>query len=115
VSILLALVCCGARLAVADPRPGPGPAPVGTVAARCAGLIALFDDIIISRFDYQILMLEDYELAEAREGRDRAGTECAAGRYFFGIGLIKSALREIGVVPEPDADRPADPQPPDRR
>ncbi len=53
-------------------------------------------------------MLEDHELAAARRARHEAEAECAAGRYGFGIGLIEDALREIGVVPEPDADPPPD-------
>jgi hypothetical protein len=105
----LALACCIAPPAAADPRPGPDQGPAGAEAAHCATLIALFDDIIISRFDYQILMLEDYELAEARQWRDRAEADCAAGRYFFGTGLIESALRQIGVVPEPNDPRQPDP------
>ena len=106
---LLALVCCIAPLVAAEPRPGPSQAP-DAPAARCAALIALFDEVIVSRFDYRILMLEDYELAEAREWRHRAEADCGAGRYGFGIGLIESALQRIGVVPWPD-----DPQLPDRR
>ncbi len=109
VRILLALVCCGARLAVADPRPGEDHGPSGTPAAHCAALISQFDEIIISQFDYRILMLEDYELAEAREWRDRAEADCAVGRYDFGIGLIASALRQIGVVLGPDEDEPLAP------
>ena len=85
---------------------GAGHPPSGTPEAHCAALIAQFDDIIISRLDYQILMLEDYELDEAREWRERAGTECAARRYFFGIGLITSALRRIRVVPDLDEGPP---------
>jgi hypothetical protein len=107
---LLALVCCIAPLVAAEPRPGPHHAPPDAPAARCAALIALFDEVIVSRFDYRILMLEDYELAEAREWRQRAEADCGAGRYGFGIGLIESALQRIGVVPWPD-----DPPLPDRR
>jgi hypothetical protein len=107
---LLALVCCIAPLVAAEPRPGPHHAPPDAPAARCTALIALFDEVIVSRFDYRILMLEDYELAEAREWRQRAEADCGAGRYGFGIGLIESALQRIGVVPWPD-----DPPLPDRR
>ena len=103
---MLALVCCGVQPAAAERGPAPGHRPSGTPEAHCAALIAQFDDIIISRLDYQILMLEDYELDEAREWRERAGTECAARRYFFGIGLITSALRRIRVVPELDEGPP---------
>jgi hypothetical protein len=99
---LLALVCCIAPLVAAEPRPGPDPP-----AARCATLIALFDEVVVSRFDYRLLMLEDYELAEARAWRRQAEADCGAGRYGFGIGLIESALRRIGVVPWPhDAQQP---------
>ena len=107
---LLALVCCIASLVAAEPRPGPDHGPPDAPAARCTALIALFDEVIVSRFDYRILMLEDYELAEAREWRHRAEADCGAGRYGFGIGLIESALQRIGVVTWPD-----DPQQPDRR
>jgi hypothetical protein len=107
---LLALVCCIAPLVAAEPRPGPYRAPPDAPAARCAALIALFDEVIVSRFDYRILMLEDYELDEAREWRHRAQADCGAGRFGFGIGLIESALQRIGVVPWPD-----DPQQPDPR
>ena len=106
---LLALVCCIAPLVAAEPRPGSDDAPDGP-AARCTALIALFDEVIVSRFDYRILMLEDYELAEARAWRHRAEADCGAGRYGFGIALIESALQRIGVPPWPD-----DPEPPDRR
>ena len=105
---LLALVCCLAPLVAAEPRPGLSQAPPDAPAARCTALIALFDEVIVSRFDHRILMLEDYELAEAREWRHRAEADCGAGRYGFGIGLIESALQRIGVVPWPD-----DPPPPD--
>ena len=107
---LLTLVCCIAPLVAAEPRPGPDHGPPDAPAARCTALIALFDEVIVSRFDYRILMLEDYELAEAREWRQRAEADCGAGRYGFGIGLIESALQRIGVVPWPD-----DPPLPDRR
>lgn len=89
---LLVLVCCVAPF-------GAGPPPVPQApAARCAALIALFDDIIVSRFDDRILMLEHYELAEAREWRHQAEAECHGGRYAFGIDLIEGALERIGVV-----------------
>jgi hypothetical protein len=99
---LIVLVCCVAPF-------GAGPQPVPQApAARCAALIALFDDIIVSRFDDRILMLEHYELAEAREWRHQAEAECRGGEYLFGIDLIESALERIGVVPwragEPAAD-----------
>jgi hypothetical protein len=104
----LALVGCWLPLLADHPGPSPDHRPALDPATRCAALIAIFDDIIIDRFDYRILMLEDYELAEARRWRDRAETECAAGRYFFGIGLIRSALRRIGVVPPAKAEPPKD-------
>jgi len=107
---LLAFVCCIAPLVAAEPRPGRYQAPRDAPAVRCAALIALFDQVIVSRFDYRILMLEDYELAEAREWRHRAEADCSAGRFGFGVDLIESALQRIGVVPWPD-----DPQQPDQR
>ena len=105
---LLALVCCIAPLVAAEPRSGPEPASPDPPAARCAALIALFDGVIVSRFDYRLLMLEDYELAEAREWRHRAEADCGAGRYGFGIGLIESALQRIGVVPWRNDAQPPD-------
>jgi hypothetical protein len=105
---LLTLVCCIAPLLAAEPPPGPHHAPPDKPAARCAALIALFDAVIVSRFDYRILMLEDYELDEARDWRRQAEDDCGAGRFGFGIDLIESALQRIGVVPRPD-----DPQQPD--
>ncbi|HSA79698.1 MAG TPA: hypothetical protein VLE23_02675 [Geminicoccaceae bacterium] len=98
---LLALVCCIVPLVAAEPRPDASPAPHGP-AARCAALIAQFDEVIVSRFDYRILMLEDYELAEARAWRHQAEADCGAGRHGFGIALIESALQRIGVPPWPD-------------
>ena len=102
---LLALVCCIAALLAAEPRSGAELAPRDAQAERCAALIARFDEVIVSRFDHRLLMLEDYELAEAREWRQQAEADCSAGRYGFGIGLIESALQRIGVVPWPP-DRP---------
>jgi hypothetical protein len=95
----LVLVCGSAPLVAAEPRSGPDAAPSDAPAARCAALIARFDEVIVSRFDRRILMLEDYELAEAREWRHQAEADCGAGRYAFGIDLIGSALQRIGVVP----------------
>ena len=93
---LLVLVCCVAPF-------GAGPQPVPQApAARCAALIALFDEIVVSRFDHRILMLEDYELAEARDWRHQAEAECRRSQYAFGIELIESALGRIGVVPGPE-------------
>jgi hypothetical protein len=100
---LLVLVCCVAPFGAEPPR-----APSVPPAERCAALIALFDDIVLSRFDYRILMLEDYELAEARDWRHQAEAECRGGQYGFGIDLIESALYRIGVVPWRDEEPPAD-------
>jgi hypothetical protein len=94
---LLVLVCCVAPFG-AEPPPSSYLPP----AERCAALIALFDEIVVSRFDHRILMLEDYELAEARDGRRQAEAECRRGQYDFGIDLIESALGRIGVVPGPE-------------
>ena len=106
--LLAALICGIVPSAAADPPPPAARFQPGTPAARCAALIAQFDEIIINRFDYRILMLEDYELAEARNWRARAEAECGAGRDEFGIALIASALERIGVVPESDdAPQPA--------
>jgi hypothetical protein len=104
---LLGLACCIASLVAAEPWPGPDPAPDGP-AARCAVLIAQFDQVIVSRFDYRILMIEDYELAEARAWRQQAEADCGAGRHGFGIVLIENALQRIGVPPWPDDPQPRD-------
>jgi len=89
---LLILVCCCHACPLA---PGPGDLP----DERCRALNALFDEVIVSRFDHRLLMLEDYELAQASELRTAAEVECAAGSHVFGIDMIETALREIGVVP----------------
>jgi hypothetical protein len=107
--LLLTLICGIAPSTAAEPRPLAPRLPPGTPAAQCAALIAQFDAVVVSRFDYRILMLEDYELAEAREWRAAAEAECGAGRHEFGIALIASALERIGVVPEPDDAQPPDP------
>jgi hypothetical protein len=85
---LLALLCCIA-----------GPLAAETDEPRCTALIALFDEVIVSRFDYRILMLEDYELAEASELRRAAEIECRTGSPVVGTEMIETALREIGVGP----------------
>ena len=72
---------------------------------RCRELIALFDEIIVNRFDYRILKLQDYELAEARRLRRQAEVECVRGQYWFGVHAIEDALEKIGMVP-PEADAP---------
>jgi hypothetical protein len=85
---LLALLCCIA-----------GPLAAETDEPRCTALIALFDEVIVSRFDYRILMLEDHELAAASELRRAAETACRTGSAVVGTEMIETALREIGVVP----------------
>jgi hypothetical protein len=59
---------------------------------RCAALIALFDQVTVGHVDYQILMLEDHELAETRELRRTAETECLAVPDGFGVEMIETAL-----------------------
>ena len=73
---LLALAFCCIARALAAGEAGPDVA----AADRCAGLIALFDEVIVSRFDYRILMLEDYELADARECGSRPRTNARPAR-----------------------------------
>ena len=96
-------------LSTAAPRPGPGAA--GGPAGRCASLLALFDEVVVSRFDPWPLVLDNDELADARAMRDQAEADCTAGRYGFGIPLIEGALRQIGVVPPPP-DNSGRPDPP---
>ena len=86
------------------PGPQPGPGAAGGPAGRCASLLALYDDVVDSRFDAWPLVLDNEELADARALRDQAEANCTAGRYGFGIPLIESALRRIGVVPPADGD-----------
>ena len=90
--LALVLACTAAPLAAAPDAPP---------AARCTALIALFDEVIVSRFDHRILMLEDHELDQARELRRQAEENCAAGREAIGVDEIESALHEIGIVPPP--------------
>lgn len=92
----LALVCC----CISWPLLAAGS------GGRCTALVTLFDEVIVSRFDYRILMLEDYELAAASELRRAAEVECRTGSDLLGTEMIESALRQIGVVP-PSADRAA--------
>ena len=73
---------------------------------RCRELIALFDEIIVNRFDYRILKLQDDELAEARRLRRQAEVECVRGQYWFGVHSIEDALEKIGMVPPLEADAP---------
>ncbi len=97
--LLRLLCCCCCVIEAAEPRSDAEPAPIDAEARRCAALIALFDDIVTSRFDLGLLAVEDYELAEAETWREQAGTDCAAGKYDFGIAAIESAFRRIRVAP----------------
>jgi hypothetical protein len=87
----------------------PGAATEAIIATpeRCAQLIALFDEIIISRWDHRLLKLEAHELAEARRWRRQAEVECGRGEYWFGVRAIEDALNRIGVLPPSDDDPPA--------
>jgi len=98
-TIVVMLAGCAQPAPTAVARPGP--AAVGGPAGRCASLLAMFDDVVLDQFDVWPLMLERDDVADARAARAQAGAECTAGRYEFGIPLIESALREIGVVPPP--------------
>jgi hypothetical protein len=98
-AVLIRLLCCCFVIGAAEPRAGGGRAPIDVEARRCAALIALFDDIVTSRFDLGLLAVEDYELAEAETWREQAETDCAAGKYEFGIAEIESAFRRIRVAP----------------
>ena len=98
-ALLIRLLCCCFVIEAAEPRLGAERAPIDAEARRCAALIALFDDIVTSRFDLGLLAVEDYELAEAETWREQAGTDCAAGKYDFGIAAIESAFRRIRVAP----------------
>jgi hypothetical protein len=100
-AVLIHLLCCCFVIGAAEPGAGAGRAPIDVQARRCASLIALFDDIVVSRFDRGLLAVEDYELAEAETWREQAETDCAAGKYDFGIAAIESAFRRIRVAPGP--------------
>jgi hypothetical protein len=62
-------------------------------------MIRLFDRIVERPFDRRVLQLERWELDEARRLREQAETDCARGRYWFGIKAIEDALTAVGVVP----------------
>jgi hypothetical protein len=96
---LIRLLCCCFVIEAAEPRLGAERAPIDAEARRCAALIALFDEIVVSRFDLGLLAVEDYELAEAETWREQAETDCTAGKYDFGIAEIESAFRRIRVAP----------------
>jgi hypothetical protein len=89
----------------AAPAGGQAPAPE---AERCAERIALFDDIIQSRFDNRILKLDDDEFDEARRLRVGARAYCAHGEFDFGLAAIDAALERIGALPLVEDDGPAD-------
>jgi hypothetical protein len=89
----------------AAPSGAEAPSPE---AKRCAERIALFDELIQSRFDYRILKLENYELDEARRLRLRAGAYCAERKFEFGLAAIDAALERIGALPLAEDDRPPD-------
>jgi hypothetical protein len=89
----------------AAPAAGQAPPPE---ALRCADRIALFDEIIQSRFDDRILKLDDGELDEAERLRLRAGAYCAGEEFEFGLAAINAALERIGALPLVEDDGPAD-------
>jgi hypothetical protein len=68
-------------------------------AERCAERIALFDEIIQSRFDDRILKLDDEEFDEARQLRVRAHAYCTQGKFDFGLAAIDAALERVGALP----------------
>ena len=75
-------------------------------ALRCAERIALFDEIIQSRFDSRLLKIEKDELDEARRLHLRAQAYCARGKFRFGIAAIDAALERIGALPLVEDDGP---------
>jgi hypothetical protein len=77
-------------------------------AERCAERIALFDEIIQSRFDDRILKLDDEEFDEARRLRLRARAYCAHGNFDFGLAAIDAGLERIGALPLVEDDGPVD-------
>jgi hypothetical protein len=77
-------------------------------ALRCAERIALYDEIIQSRFDDRILKLEDGEFDEARRLRVRARAYCAEGKFDFGLAAIDAALERIGALPLVEDDGTGD-------
>ena len=88
--VAAALIVCAA------PAGAQGPP---AEAERCAERIALFDEIVQSRFDHRILKLDDNELDEARELRLRARAYCERGQFEFGLAAIDAALERIGALP----------------
>ena len=103
-TLALALFGCASPPAPTSSQAVQGRGAAGGPAGRCAALIALFDEIVLSRFDDRLLGLERDDLAEARADRDLARAECTAGRYGFGLPLAESALWQVGVVPPPDGN-----------
>jgi hypothetical protein len=53
----------------------------------------------LTKLNTSLLAVEDYELAEAETWGEQAETDCAAGKYDFGIAAIESAFRRIRVAP----------------
>lgn len=78
---------------------GPAGRPELGQIERCRQLIALFDEIVQTRADVRVLSIDLRDLEEARAWRRRAEAHCDAGRFWFGVGLIEDAFREIGVSP----------------
>lgn len=85
---------------------GPGighggePEAARFTAERCAGLIRLFDRIVVNRFDHRLLGIEAFELREAERLRRDAEARCSAGQIWFGVHAIEDALIQINVVPD---------------
>jgi len=79
---------------------GQAAEPGRFTAARCAGLIDLFDRIVINRFDHRLLGIEAWQQREAVRLRREAEADCAAGQVWFGIQAIEDALWRVNVVPE---------------
>lgn len=77
-------------------------------APRCFRLIALFDEIVVTRRDHRLLQVEAHELADARHRRREAEVYCKAGRHWFGVHAIEDALERIGVSPILGAKAPAE-------
>ncbi len=86
------------------PLAGPVAAAEDPELARCQQLLAVFDQIVQSRFDAPTLGITDRRLQEARNLRNQAEDDCAIGQTWFGLDAIETALRQIGYLPPP---RPA--------
>jgi hypothetical protein len=90
-------------LAALAGRPADGADAVE--AERCVNLIAIFDQIVVNRFDYRTLAIPDRQFQEARRLRWEAEADCQAGETWLGVRAIEDALFKVGFVPWDQRER----------